>query len=135
MTALQPILDAIGERLANIGALSVFAYVPDALSPPAAIVQLPRSIDFDLTYGRGADTYNVPVLVVVGRGDDRASHEALAAYLDAEGPWSVKAAVEGDSTLVGLVDDCRVTRADGVGAYSIGGIDYVGAIFTLAVVA
>lgn len=135
MTSLQAILDGIAARLRTLPGLRVVAYVPDQIAPPTAIVQLPRSIDFDLTYGRGADSYRIPVLLLVAKVSDRASSSNLAAYLAADGATSVKAAVEADSTLGGIVDDCHVAQATGIGSYTFGGIDYLGAEFTLEVVA
>ncbi len=135
MTPLSAILDALAAALEAIPGLRGYAYVPDVLAPPAAVVQLPTAIDFDVTWGRGADAYRVPVLLVVGAASYRAAHAALASYLDAAGPTSVKAAVEADSTLGGLVDDARVVRADGIGSYSFGATEYAGALFTIAITA
>lgn len=135
MTPLQAILDALAASLDAIPGLRVFGYTPDQIAPPTAIVQLPRSIDFDLTYNRGADTYVVPVLLLVGKVSDRASSANLASYLDAAGPTSVKAAIEVDDTLGGLIDDCRVTGATGIGSYTFAGVEYLGAEFNLVVVA
>ncbi len=133
MPALQAVLEALSSRLATIQGLRTFAYVPDLISPPCAIVQLPRTIDFDLVYGRGADTYTIPVMALVGKGDDRSSHSKLASYLNPDGPTSFKGVLEADPSLGNLVDDVRVLRADGVGAYTFGGVEYAGALFTVAV--
>jgi hypothetical protein len=130
---LRAILEAVGARLATIPGLRVFTHVPDVLAPPAAIVQLPRSVQFDLTAGRGADTYNLGVLVVVGKVSDRASTANLAQYLDAEGPTSIKEALDGD--LGGVVDSARVESYENVGSYPFAGVEYLGAEFQLEVVA
>lgn len=135
MTPLQAILKAIGVRLQTLAGLRVFDYMPDAIAPPTAIIQLPRSINFDLTWGRGADSYVIPVLLLVGKASDRAGSTNLASYLNAAGSTSVKAAVEADATLGGLVDDCRVTAANGIGSYTFGAVEYLGCSFDLAVVA
>lgn len=134
MSTLAQILEGIATRLRTIAGLRVFDYMPDALAPPAAIVQLPRAIDFDLTFGRGSDTLDIRVLVVVGKASDRASTLNLAAYLNPDGASSVKAAVEADPTLGGRVDECEVTRADGIGSYTIAGQEFAGALFTLSVI-
>lgn len=133
--SLSAIMDGLAAALRTISGLRVYAHVPDNLAPPAAIVQLPRSIDYDLTWGRGADVYTIPVLALVGSASDRASHANLAAYLDADGLTSIKAAIEADVTLGGVVDDARVSRADGVGAYTFAGVEYAGALLTVAIVA
>lgn len=129
--SLQDIIDSLAERLRTINGLNVYAYVPGTLAPPAAVLQLPRTIDFDLVYGRGADTYLFPVMVLVGAVDAQASYENLARFLDASGPASIKAALDGD---LGGAGDVEVKRATGVGSYSVGGVDYAGATFELEVV-
>lgn len=129
--SLQEIVEALAASLDGITGLRVYPHVPGALSPPAAIVQLPRTIDFDLTFARGADTYLFPVMVLVGAADDRAAHINLARFLDASGPSSIKAALDGD---LGGKGDVEVKRATGVGSYSVGGIDYAGATLEVEVV-
>jgi hypothetical protein len=135
MTPLKTILEALAAALETIAGLRVFSYMPDSLAPPAAIVQLPESIDYDLTFGRGADTYNLRVLLLVGKVSDRASTANLAQYLNAAGATSIKAAVEADPTLGGLVDDANLKRASGIGTYTVAGTEYVGALLDVEVTA
>lgn len=130
---LTDILEAIAGRLETIVGLRVFDHVPSALEPPAAVVQLPRSIEFDLTAGRGGDTYNLVVLLLAAKADARAAHLNLAKYLDAAGPSSIKETLDGD--LGGAVDTARVTRASDVGSYTFAGMEYLGAEFHIEVVA
>jgi hypothetical protein len=135
VTPLQTILAALATALDAIPGLRVFDYMPDAIAPPTAIVQLPEAINYDLTFGRGADTYDLRVLLLVAKGSDRAATKNLASYLDAGGPTSVKAAVEANDTLGGLVDVANVKRARGVGAYTVAGVEYLGAMFDVEVTA
>ncbi len=130
---LVDILNAVAARLDTITGLRVFDHVPSALEPPAAVVQLPKDIDFDLTAGRGGDTYNLVVLLLAAKADARAAHLNLAKYLDAAGPTSIKETLDGD--LGGAVDTARVTRVSNVGAYTFAGVDYIGAEFDIEVVA
>ncbi len=124
---IEQIIDAIAARLRTITGLRVFDYMPDNIAPPAAIVQLPRNIDFDLTFGRGADLMMIPVLVLVAKVSDRASYNNLARYLALEGATSIKGAIDGN--LGGVVNDATVTRASGIGSYPVGGVDFMGATF------
>ncbi|HSH58625.1 MAG TPA: hypothetical protein VK988_03085 [Acidimicrobiales bacterium] len=130
---IERILDAIAAGLRTIAGLRVFDFMPDTISPPAAIVQLPRTINFDLTFGRGSDALVIPVLVVVAKVSERAAYNSLAAYLNLDGPTSVKQALDGN--LGGVVDDAHVVRATGIGSYSIGGIDYMGCLFEVNIIA
>ena len=129
--SLSDITDAIAARLRTIAGLNAYPYAPGTLAPPAAVVQLPREIDFDLVYGRGADTLTFPVMVLVGAVDERASQSNLSRYLDPA--TGLKSVLDGD--LGGAVQDATVQRATGVGSYTVGGVDYLGAVFELEVVA
>jgi hypothetical protein len=130
---LAAILEAVGARLETIAGLRVFTHVPDSLAPPAALVELPRRIQFDLTAGRGADTYDLVVVVVVGRVSARGASAALAGYLDPEGPTSIKETLDGD--LGGAVDSARVESVENVGTWTFAGVEYLGAEFHIEVVA
>ncbi len=132
---LQTILGGLAARLRTIAGLRAFDYMPEVIAPPTAIVQLPEGINYDLTFGRGADTYDLRVLLLVAKGTDRAASANLAGYLNAAGPTSVKAAVEADDTLGGLVDVANVKRARGVGSYTVAGVEYLGATFDVEVTA
>lgn len=117
----------IGTRLETVG-LRAFPYSADRISPPAAIVALPEEITFDLTYGRGSDRLSVALYVVVGRSDARTSNDRLSAYLDGSGASSVKAVVE--SGTYTAFDSVQVKTAR-PGSFTIGGVEYLGAEFTL----
>lgn len=126
MSALATAVDAIA-------GLRVFEYPPDAISPPAAVVAWPETVEYDVTAGRGSDRLAIPVQVMVGRVSDRASSAAVCAYLAGTGAASVKAAIESDVTLGAVVDTVRVQEAEVV-VVTIGGTDYVAAIFTVEVI-
>ena len=57
----------------------------------------------------------------------------LRRFLRPSGPGSIKAALEADRTLGGLVDALVVAKRFGYGVYDVGGIDYLGARFTVRV--
>ena len=116
-------MDGIGTRLGTISGLRVYDYASDRVSPPAAIVGWPETIEFDQTYVRGADMATFPVAVIVGRVSDRASRDVLTAYVPL-----VKAALDG--TLGGAVASARVTSAD-INPITVAGVDYVAATFML----
>lgn len=125
-------LDAVMEQVASkvdlIADLRVFAYPPDSLTPPAAVVSYPETYTFDETYGRGSDRLTLPVVVVVGKVTDRGTRESLAAYCDGSGAKSVKQAVEtGGYTALHSV---RVTGIE-FDVVTIGGTDYMAALFSL----
>lgn len=94
---LSDVMDELAARIDAIDGLRVFAYEPDTLQPPAAVVTFPESYDYDATYGRGSDRMTIPVVVMVGRASDRAARGNLSRYVDGSGAASLKAVIEADS--------------------------------------
>lgn len=127
---LGDVMDEIAVRLRQAPSLAgrTFAYPPATVTPPAAIVSYPSAYTFDATYGRGSDEMTGTVVVVVGNPTARPSRDALTKYLDGSGPESVKELVDGDDYVA--CDGVRVTGAD-FDVYSIGGTDYLTAVFQL----
>lgn len=125
---LADVMEELAAKLSVIDGLNVFAYPPDAVPEPAAIVGYPETIDFDQTYVRGADRMTLPVLVVVGKYTDVGTRDLLAKYCNGSGPASVKVAIE--SAEYSSCDSVVVTTAD-FDVLRIGGTDYMAALFTL----
>lgn len=129
---LNAVMDALGARLVGITGLRVYDYTSDSAAPPAAIVSLPKLIQYDAVMGRGADRIVIPVTVLVGRVSDRAARDALGQYIAGSGAQSVKQAIEGDPTLGGIAQTTRVTEAT-VDVVTIQAVDYLGASFDVEV--
>jgi hypothetical protein len=82
---LAEVMDEIAARLDTIPGLRVHAYPPPVLHPPAAVVTYPEEYTYDATYGRGTDTMRLPVIVLVGKIDDRTTRNRIAAWVDSGG--------------------------------------------------
>ena len=135
MANLTNIRNEIKNNLANITSLSVFGFVPDSIEPPTAIVGVMDSIDYDASMQRGADRYEIPVYVYVGRVDAQDSQETLDGFLASTGASSIKAQIESDTTLNSQAQSVRVTSAGNYGVYNINNIDYLGVEFIVEVIA
>jgi hypothetical protein len=124
------VMDELAGRLRLAPSLTgrTYAYPPAAVTPPAAIVSYPSAYSFDATYGRGMDRVTGTVVVVVGRPTERSSRDQLTRYVDGTGAESVKALLDGDDYT--SCDSVRVASAD-FDVYSIGGIDYLTAVFEI----
>jgi hypothetical protein len=130
---LNAVMDAIGARLLGVTGLRVYDYAADGASPPAAIVSLPRRVEYDAVMGRGADRLVIPVTVLVGRVSDRAARDKLGRYISGTGASSVKTAIEGgDPPLGGAAQTVRVTEAT-VDVVTIQAVEYLGASFDVEV--
>lgn len=130
---LTAVMDAIGARLVGVTGLRVYDYAADAAAPPAAIVSLPSSVEYDSTAGRGVDRIVIPVTVLVGKVSERAARDKLGAYIAGEGASSIKSAIEGaGGNLGGVAQTVRVTGST-VDVVTIGAVEYLGASFDVEV--
>lgn len=128
---LAAVMDEIAERLRQAPSLAgrrTHAFPPAQVSPPAAIVTYPSVYTYDESYARGLDHMTGVVVVVVGKPTERQTRDQLTKYCDGDGPESVKALLEPDG-----YTSCDGVRVEGVefDVYSIGGPDYLVAVFSL----
>lgn len=133
--SLETIGTGIKTRLETIAGLKVFApnQLPDSINQfPAALI-LPGETTYDAMFvGNDAD-YRYRVIILITKQDSPSALNSLLDYIEVTGTYSVKAAVEADSTLNGSADDCRVTRNLGVGATVWGGSTYLSTEFEVLV--
>lgn len=85
--------------------------------------------------GRGLDTYEFTVLVIVGRVSERSAQNTLDAYCAASGSGSIKTAIERDKTLGGAAQSLRVTEMRNYNAIQIAENTYLSAEFAVTVYA
>lgn len=130
-------MSGIQTRLATISGLRgrTDVFVPDQINPPQAIVPLPSITAYHDTYKRGKMTIAAQVIVITSKAYDRVGQTALSTYMDATGTHSVINAMEGDSTLGGIVDDCTVVDCVPMMQEQVGELGYYGATFRLEIVA
>lgn len=128
---LADVMSQIASRLDTIDGLRVFAYPPDSLQPPAAVVSYPESISFDSTYARGMDRMTLPVVAVVGRVPDRNTATAIAAYANGSGSSSFKYVLE--TGAYSAFHTVTVTSVE-FDVVTIAGTDYMAALFDLDIV-
>ena len=132
--SISAIRTGLATRLGTISGLRTSATVPDDPKPPVAIV-LPPTINYDTSMGRGLDTYEFSILVMVGRLSERTAQASLDAYANPSGATSIKTAIEADRTLGGAAQSCRVTDMRNVGPMSIAENTYLTAEFVVTVYA
>src|SRR5262245_55039882 len=109
MANLSAIRAGIVTRLRTIEGLRAYAQVPGTIDPPVAVVQ-PMGIDFDLTMADGSDEYMVAIVVAVSQAETRTAQLLLDDYLAKTGDRSIRAAIDADQTLGGVVDITRVAQ-------------------------
>lgn len=128
---ITAVMAEVGTALATIDKTRVYAGAPPKIDVPstgaAIVVPYPDRIDYDGTYGRGMDTIDQPIVVVLGRPTDRETADRLVAFASGSGASSVKAVLEGYAwtTCHGI----RVARA-AFDVVQIGGVDYMAGEWT-----
>lgn len=129
MADVNAISDALETRLATIHGLQVASEWKDQPNPPAAIV-LPDSPFDEQTTFAGRFTYRFRVLVITSVAASTAKGvRALNPYLNTSGATSIRAAIDGDTTLGGLAEDIALDGAvwDQIGFIEWNGATYWGA--------
>lgn len=134
MASISSIRNGIATNLATISGLRTSAWIPDQINPPIAVVK-PDTISFDTAFGRGLDTMEFSVLVIVGRVDERSAQSRLDAYCETTGASSIKAAIESDRDLGGACSDLRVSEMRNYTSLNVGDVTYLVAEFAVQVFA
>jgi hypothetical protein len=135
MASFSSIRAGLKTNLETISGLTVYDYVPDFLEPPIAIIAPLNTLNYDSTMARGADTYEVPVILYISRIDAETSQDTVDSYLVASGANSIKAAIESDATLGGAAMSVRVISASDYGEYEVTqGTSFLGVTFNIEVI-
>lgn len=135
MATPASIREGLKTRLDTIAGLQASAYMLANPTPPAAHV-FPAEITYDQAMGRGQDGWMMTVQAFVGFATDIGAQKRLDKLLASSGADSVKAAIEGDRTLGGVVQHLRVTRAGGYQIFLVEGrAPVLGAEWTVEILA
>ena len=114
------IRSGIADNLRSISGLQVLDFVANQVTPPSADVRR-GPLEYDQAMDGGLHRPTMLVRVYVSNVTDQGSQAKLDSYLDPDGVNSVKAAIESDRTLGGVVDDLHVTSATGAQTYGLEG--------------
>lgn len=107
------VMDALAAAVEGSSLVSkAFAYPTEAVTPGQATVGYPETIDFDMTFERGADTATFPVWVMCGLTVDPATRATVSDLI--KHASDVKAVVEsyaqGSAYSSVRVTDARIER-------------------------
>ena len=107
------IKQGIATALATISGLRSYAYQPDNLNPPFAWPML-DTVTYNGAMRGGLVTHVFTVTVVVGRAAERTAQNALDGYVGYDSATSIRAALEADRTLGGVVQNLLVESANNI---------------------
>lgn len=111
------------------------AEITGQLEPPAVVLEIDDQ-EWDLNMGSGADAFSVVAAVLVQYQDAEGAQRALWSFLSrhpAAGVARLKAALEANQTLGGLVSYAVMTRVRSIGVVTYGAVDYLGAEIVIGV--
>ena len=124
----------MAEAMATIPNLRVREFIPALITPPMAVVN-PSNIEYDLNAQRGLTRFVFTVSVFVVKADDRSAQKRIDPFVGVSGTQSVKAALEADRTLGGVVDTLRVQSVSNYSASDANDVDYLAVDFEVEVYA
>ncbi len=118
---LAQIREGLRATLATTFASSaqVSGYQIDNPDVPTIQVMGPDAVDYDTAMRRGLDTWTIVIQAFSGSPEQRAAQTVLDQWLAPSGATSIKAAVESDITLGGIVAGARVVRSSGYRIYEL----------------
>ena len=108
----ETIRAALAASLGVLKGVQAHPYVLGDPTPPTIYV-FPGDTEYDKAAARGLDRVEYTVRALSGAVGDIAAQRTLDKFLANSGPSSVKAALEKDRTLGGVVQTLRVTRHTG----------------------
>jgi hypothetical protein len=132
VATLSQIRTALAAQLGEqIDGLRTYDHMPGQVNPPAAVVRR-RSTTYGTSLGGpdfGTDDHTLAVTLFVGQEQ----WEVLDGLLAPAGSSSVRAAVEADPTLGGVVDGAQVERAEEENLVEYAGAQYLSATVVVGV--
>lgn len=132
---LLEIAQGIATRLDTITDLQADAIFTGEITPDAAQVGIPDVPKYHSTMQRGRMEVAGTITLFTSKADERVGQERMSAYASPTGTRSVPAAVYGDKTLGGKVEDIIVRSFRMAGADEVGDIPYFVGVFEWEVVA
>jgi len=127
---IATIRDNLQARLAGqIAATRWFDVWPNVIKTPAGIVERIAGPDREVLGASGPYRLRLQVVLLVGPSSDvKRSRDKLDPYLATSGGQSVRAALEGDSTLGGTIEKLIIGEATDDNRIEANGNQYVGAV-------
>jgi hypothetical protein len=123
---------AVSAALATVPGLRVADHLPEQIAPPLAIAQI-QSVTYHRTMQGGDSEWTFLIAAIAGRMGDRSAQRQLDGWLSYDGSQSVRAALEVDPTLNGVVSTLLVTEMVSVRPITLGDAAYLSCEFNVTV--
>ena len=122
--------NGLKRRLEAISGLRVLDHVPGSWNDfPLAVIRLERRSVSQFGLAGSSFEGEFVVSVIASRSTGAGAYANLDPFIDPLGASSIQAAIDGDNTLGGAVDDARLVEVTRMGDRKIGSAMHVGADF------
>lgn len=130
---LGAVMKELGQALQRVPGVTVYPYAAQRVTPPAAIVSFPESIEYDTTMARGADRMTIPIVLVAAAITAENMLLTIEKYVDGGdiATHGVKQILE--NTRYTAMDSVRVVSVE-FGQITIAATDFLGATFSVDVI-
>jgi hypothetical protein len=132
MATIGEIRTALGTKLSTISGVHVRDFLPDQIVDPLITIT-PTSINYHGAMQGGLIEVEFRVLVVVSRVSERVAQTRLDAFASYSGASSVRAAIEADPSLGGVVEYAQVVGTTDIATADLNGAVYLVMDYTVAV--
>lgn len=131
MATITAIAAALKTALATVTTVRAYSEQPDTVAPTqgkAVVFPVCREIVYHETFAETeVSTWDVVILAAPESAGYTRGQQAIDPYISKSGSSSLKAAIESDGTLGGVVHTLVVPRAYDRGLIEVNGVSYFGA--------
>ena len=130
--AVSDVASGIATRLATVSGLRTFSFDPMQYNPPVAFPIL-QNIRYHEAFAGGDVQMEFSIMLIAARWAERLSYAVLDGYMSFSGSTSIRAAIEADKTLGGVVQTCVLSSSANITSVSSGEAEYLSVEFGLTV--
>jgi hypothetical protein len=131
--SVSAVATALMASLSGISGLRTKNYQPEDLSVAPIAYPTIQTVTYHRAFGGGDVVMDWNVEVVTGRWTDRTAHALLDSYLSYDGASSIRAALEADVSLGGVVQTMIVQSSTSISSVSQGEQEFLGITFQVTV--
>lgn len=130
---VSAIATALGAALGSVPNLRTVPYLPDTFTPPVAVIGIDK-VNYHGAFSDADVEHTFTVYVIVSRANDRSGIATLEGFMSQAGTSSIRAAIEADPTLAGVVSTLIVEESGPPAAITVAdGAVYTSVPFTVTV--
>jgi hypothetical protein len=123
---------AVSAALATVPGLRVADHLPEQVAPPMAVIQM-ETVTYHRTMQGGTSEWAFLISLIAGRMGERSAQRQLDGWLSYDGSQSIRAALEVDPTLNGIVQSLIVAEMASIRLLTMGDATFLTCDFNLTV--